>query len=377
LCGCATTPALLIGFRAVQALGAAAIFANTPAIISRNFPSTQRGQALGLMATTVYLGLSLGPSLGGWLAEAFGWQSVFYINVPLGLLALWLGFRFIPREIPVRAERFDWAGGVTFFCGLVVLLLMLDRGHDWGWTSPITLIAAAIGLLLLGTFFIIERRVTHPMLDLSLLGNRLFLAATVSAVLNYICLFIILFSLPFYLITGRGLGSEQAGLLLISQPIVMAIVAPISGTLSDRFGSRLFAAFGMTILAVGLWKLSGLSPGSELKEVPLTLCITGLGIGLFTSPNNNSMLGSAPPHRQGVASATLATARNVGMVLGVALPSAILATVLSHSQGNKIALFMGIEMSFWIATGIALLGALTSAVRGRSTSKAAPLDRGT
>jgi EmrB/QacA subfamily drug resistance transporter len=371
LCSFATTSTMLIGFRALQAFGAAMIFANTPAIISRNFPATQRGQALGLMATAVYLGLSLGPSLGGWLAEAFGWQVVFYINIPVGLMAIGLSLRFIPNEVPVEAEPFDWAGGATFLSGLVALLLALDQGHAWGWTAPITLLILAIGLFLLGLFILIERRTRHPMLDLSLFNNWLFLAAAVSAILNYIALFTILFALPFYLITGRGLGSEQAGLLLITQPIVMAVVAPISGTLSDRFGSRLLAAFGMTILAVGLWKLSGLNAQSALKEVPLTLCVTGLGIGLFTSPNNNSMMGSAPSNRQGIASATLATARNIGMVLGVALPSAILATVLSHSQENSMALYMGIRASFWVATAIALLGALTSAVRGRPPSVSA------
>jgi EmrB/QacA subfamily drug resistance transporter len=370
LCGCATSSAMLIGFRALQAFGAAMIFANTPALISRNFPSTQRGQALGLMATTVYLGLSLGPSFGGWLAQAFGWRLVFYINIPIGLLALGLSMRFIPTETPAEAEPFDWAGGVTFLGGLVALLLVLDQGHAWGWTAPITLLTLGIGLLLLGLFLIIQRKTPYPMLDLSLFNNRLYLAATISAILNYMALFSILFALPFYLITGRGLGTEQAGVLLITQPIVMAIVAPISGTLSDRVGSRFLAAFGMTILAVGLWKLSALNAQSALQEVPLTLCLTGLGIGLFTSPNNNSMMGAAPANRQGIASATLATARNVGMVLGVALPSAILATVLSHDSANPAALFTGIKISFWVATAIALLGALTSAIRGRPTSKA-------
>jgi len=373
LCGFSTTSLMLIGFRALQAFGAAMIFANTPAIISRNFPSTQRGQALGFMATTVYLGLSLGPSFGGWLAQAFGWRLVFYINVPIGLLALWLSMRFIPAESPLKAEPFDWAGGATFLGGLVSLLLVLDQGHAWGWTAPITLLILAIGLLLLSAFVVIERKVPHPMLDLSLFNNRLYLAAAISAILNYMALFSILFALPFYLITGRGLNSEQAGLLLITQPIVMAIVAPISGTLSDRFGSRFLAAFGMTILAVGLWKLSELNAQSALREVPLTLCVTGLGIGLFTSPNNNTMMGAAPPNRQGIASATLATARNVGMVLGVALPSAILATVLSHSQGNPAELFTGVKVSFWIATAIALLGAFTSAVRGKFNRDSLPI----
>jgi EmrB/QacA subfamily drug resistance transporter len=365
LCGCATSAPMLIAFRAVQAFGAAMVFANTPAIISRNFPTTQRGQALGLLAMTVYLGLSLGPSFGGWLAAVLGWRVVFFINVPVGLLALLLGLRYIPAEKPSKAEPFDWTGGATFLAGLVALLLALDQGHAWGWLSLPTLLTGTIGIILLALFLRIERRTDHPMMDLSLFNNRLFLAATVSAVLNYIALFIILFSLPFYLITGRGLGTEQAGLLLITQPIVMAIVAPISGTLSDRFGSRWLAVFGMTLLAVGLWKLSGLTATSALSQVPLTLCLTGLGIGLFTSPNNNSMMGAAPPHRQGIASATLATARNIGMVMGVALPSAVLATVLSNHPENSPALFRGIQMSFWVGAAIALVGVFTSAVRGK------------
>ncbi len=367
LCGLAPTVTALIAFRALQALGAAMLFANSPAILTKSFPSAQRGQALGLQATMTYLGLTVGPSLGGWLTVQLGWRAVFYINVPVGLLASLLSLRFIPRDPAAeRAERFDLAGAITFMGGLVALLLGLNQGHDWGWSSPAILMLLAAAVLLLGAFLVIERRVPNPMLDLSLFQRRLFSAATGSAVINYICLYSVLFALPFYLIQGRGLSPAQAGLLLTAQPLVMAIAAPISGTLSDRIGSRLPATLGMAILAIGLFLLSRASPDSPLGGVAVGLAVVGLGIGLFISPNTSALMGSAPRHQQGIASGVLATARNVGMVLGVGLAGAIVTTILAQGEvtGSATALFDGVSVAFLAATGFAALGILTSAVRG-------------
>jgi EmrB/QacA subfamily drug resistance transporter len=367
LCGNAPTVGALIGFRAFQALGAAMLFASSPAILTKNFPPTQRGQALGLQATMTYLGLTAGPSLGGWLTSQFGWRAVFYINVPVGLLALLLCLRFIPRDIAQKnAERFDMLGALTFIGGLVALLLGLNQGHAWGWASPALLALLVVALLLLSAFLITERRVPYPMLDLSLFQRRLFSAAAASAVLNYICLYSITFLMPFYLIQGRGLNTAQAGVLLTAQPLIMAVAAPLSGTLSDRIGSRLPGTLGMLILAIGLFFLSGLGPGTSWGSVALALATAGLGTGIFISPNNSALMGAAPRHRQGIAAGTLATARNVGMVLGVGLAGAILTTVLGNNPGNAsgIALFTGIKDGFLAATGVAVMGALTSVVRG-------------
>jgi EmrB/QacA subfamily drug resistance transporter len=367
LCGNAPTVSALIGFRAFQALGAAMLFASSPAILTKNFPPTQRGQALGLQATMTYLGLTTGPSLGGWLTSQFGWRAVFYINVPVGLLALLLCLHFIPRDVAQKnAERFDMLGALTFIGGLVALLLGLNQGHAWGWASPTLLALLVVALLLLSTFLITERRVPYPMLDLSLFQRRLFSAAAASAVLNYICLYSITFLMPFYLIQGRGLNTAQAGVLLTAQPLIMAVAAPLSGTLSDRIGSQLPGTLGMLILAIGLFFLSGLGPGTSWGSVALALAIAGLGTGIFVSPNNSALMGAAPRHRQGIAAGTLATARNVGMVLGVGLAGAILTTVLGNNPGNVsgMALFTGIKDGFLAATGVAVLGALTSVVRG-------------
>src|SRR2546423_5893760 len=302
LCGLAPTAGALIACRALQAIGAAMLFANSPAILTRNFPPAQRGQALGLRATLTYLGQMVGPFLGGWLAVQFSWRAVFYINVPVGLLALLLSLRFIPRDAPVdNAEQFDLAGALTFMVGLVALLLGLNQGHALGWVSPPILALLALAGLVLATFVVVERRVPYPMLDLGLFRRRLFSAAAASAVLNFICVYGILFLLPFYLIQGRDLSPAQAGLLLTMQPLVMIVVAPLSGTLSDRIGSRLPATLGMAILAVALFLLSRLGPHSSVGDVIVPLAIAGLGTGIFISPTNSALMGSGPRHPHGIA----------------------------------------------------------------------------
>ncbi|MEJ2302020.1 MAG: MFS transporter [Anaerolineales bacterium] len=372
LCGFAPSEGALIGFRGFQAIGATMLAANSPAIITKNFPAVQRGQALGLQATMTYLGLTVAPSLGGWLTDVFSWRAVFYINVPVGLLALFLSWRSIPREREfARQERFDLPGAGVFMIGLVALLLALNQGHSWGWGSPsiIGLLIAAV--LILALFVIIELRRRHPMLDLSLFRQPVFSASVASAIFNYICVFTILFLLPFYLLQGRNLTPGQAGLILTAQPIIMAIIAPISGTLSDQIGVQIPSVLGMAVLGLGLYLLSRLDAQSSTLTIVLALGVAGLGTGAFISPNNSALMGSAPRRRQGIAAGVLATARSVGMVLGIGLAGAIFTTILSHSQhaSGGPGLFAATHVSFLVAAGIAGLGVLTSSVRGLSSEK--------
>ncbi len=367
LCGLASSIGFLIIARALQALGGAMLLANSPAILTKNFPPQQRGQVLGLQATMTYLGLTVGPSLGGWLTSEYGWRAVFYINLPVGLLALLLSLYFIPLDPGAeRAERFDLAGAITFMAGLVALLLGLNQGHAWGWSSPAILGLLAAAVVLLVVFVLIEQRVSSPMLDLTLFRVPLFSASTASAVFNYICLFTGLFLLPFYLIQARGLSPAQAGLILTAQPVIMAIMAPLSGTLSDRMGARLLSTLGMGVMALGLFLLAQVEAGSPLSYVALSLATVGFGTGVFISPNTSALLGAAPLHRRGIASGIMATARNMGMVLGVGLAGAVFTTVQAQAQaaGSATATYEGIRAGFLVAVGVALVGVLTSAIRG-------------
>ena len=292
---------------AFQAIGAAMLYANSSAILTKAFPAEQRGQALGLQGAMTYLGLTTGPFLGGWLSDTFGWHSVFYINVPIGLIAIWLSLTVIPRDVPSdKREQFDLSGAFTFLVGLVTLLFALNQGHNWGWSSPIILGLFIASFLTLSLFVWIERHVPAPMLDLSLFKRRVFTISTISPIMNYICIYSILFLTPFYFIQARGLSASQAGLILTAQPIIMALTAPLSGTLSDRVGSRLPTTLGLFIFGGGLFLLSRLTLTSHYGFAVIGLAICGLGTGLFVAPNNSALMGDAPRNRQGIASGVLA-----------------------------------------------------------------------
>jgi EmrB/QacA subfamily drug resistance transporter len=374
MCGLSPSVTVLVVFRGIQALGAAMLQANSPAILTKSFPSEQRGQALGMQATMTYLGLTVGPSLGGWLADQFSWRAVFYINVPVGLLTLWLSKRFIPVDLEKKSsERFDILGAFVFIAGLVALLFGLNQGQALGWTSGIILGSLGMAIVFITLFIFVELHTSNPMLDLSLFLSRQFSIAVSSAILNYICVYSILFLMPFYLIQGRDFNPAQAGLILTAMPIVMAIVAPLSGTLSDRIGTRIPAVLGMLVMGIGLLLLAGLDASTSNAGLVMKLAAVGFGIGTFISPNNSALMGAAPRRRQGIAAGMLATARNVGMVLGVGLAGAIFTTYLGNQSLLSQALesstiFEAIRASFQVAAAVAILGVFVSAIRPEKTS---------
>jgi EmrB/QacA subfamily drug resistance transporter len=364
LCGIAGSSSALVALRVIQALGAAALMGTGPAILTRSFPANERGKALGALGTFTYLGLTAGPSLGGWLATAFSWRAVFYINVPIGVVAILLALRSVPDDrITKRDEQFDFVGASLFTAGLTALLIALNQGHAWGWGSRSILLLLGIAIVLLVIFIRFEHHRASPMLDLSLFQSHVFSASSVSALLNYACVYALLFVLPFLLIQGRGLDAQHAGLVLTAQPVVMAIVAPFSGSISDRAGTRWPAILGMLILLAGLLVVAMFVAAGSLWAIAGGLAIVGLGVGTFVSPNNSALMGAAPRHRQGIASGVLATARNVGMVLGVGIAGAVFTTVVAHVSPPSAALVAGVRASLFVAAGLALAGAGTSALR--------------
>ena len=368
LCGLAGSLPMLILFRGFQAVGAAMLQANSPAILTGSFPVRQRGQALGLQATMTYLGLTVGPSLGGWLAGELGWRSIFFINLPVGLLALILTIRFIPAgHGNAQTQRFDFAGAGVFLFGLALLLFGLNQGYTLGWDSwIIRLSLLSAGILLVG-FVLIEQRSKHPMLDFHLFSNYTFSISTISAVINYIGVYTIVFLMPFYLIQGLSLEPSRAGLILTAMPACMAVIAPLSGTLSDRVGTRFPAVIGMMLLTAGLALLANLSASSSVAQITGRLALAGFGIGIFISPNTSALMGSAPRDRQGIASGILATSRNFGMVLGVGVAGAIFTSRLGAAQNlETVLIFQAISASFGVIAWITGAGILITALNQRN-----------
>jgi len=378
LCGIANSPAMMIAARSLQGLGAAMLFASGPAVVTRSCPPEQRGRALGLLGAATYLGLTVGPSVGGWLTQSWTWRAVFYLNVPFGFAAMILAVRFVPPEPRTGSRRaatadgrpgadeagFDVAGAVLFALALVVLMLAFGRMSRG--SSDLGGLAALLGgaFVLLAAFIWRQHRAAAPLLDLSLFRDRLFSAAMISATLNYVAVFCATFVLPFYLIQGRGLAPGAAGALLTAQPLVMAVCTPLSGALSDRIGSRLPSSLGMAILAGGLLLTSRLPDNAPLAWVVAGLALMGLGNGIFASPNSSALMGAAPRHRQGIASGVLATARNLGMMLGVGVAGAIYVSATTGGTGIQASARAAIAAGALIAA----CGIPISLARGRRSS---------
>lgn len=363
--GFAATAPVLIACRAVTALGSAAIWANSAAILTHSFPSEQRGRVLGLQSMMVQLGNSCGPPLGGLVAGLLGWRAIFWITLPVTLVALGLSLRFIERDDPSgRGERFDLAGAALYVLGLMGVLVALNQGHAWGWASLGVLGTLALGVVLLAGFVVLEPRLTFPMLDLSLFRKRTFGAPVVTGVLNYMCTSSIVFLAPLYLLLGRGLAPAEAGVILITQPLVMASLTILSGSLSDRIGSRLPATIGMVIMSIGLFLLSRADSATPIPLIVACLATIGVGVGLFNAPNSSAVMGAVPGSQRGVAAAILSTARTLGNTLGLGLAGAIFTTVLAGQELTNAAYVVpAVSAGFTTAGVLALVGAVTSATR--------------
>jgi EmrB/QacA subfamily drug resistance transporter len=365
----ATTPALLIAARAVTALGSAAIWANSAAILTHAFPRERRGRVLGLQSMMVQLGNSLGPPLGGLVAGLLGWRAIFWVSIPVTLVALALSLRFIERDEPSgRRQRFDVPGAALYMLGLMSVLVALNQGHAWGWGSFGVLGFLGLGLALLAGFVVLEPRLSSPMLDLRLFRERAFAAPILSGVLNFICAGSIVFLTPIYLLLGRGLGPAEAGLILVTKPLVMCCITILSGSLSDRIGSRIPATTGMLILSSGLFLLSRVDAETPVLQIVLALAIIGTGLGLFGAPNSSAVMGAVPESHRGIAAAILSTARTLGNTLGLGLTGAIVATMLAgHELADAAYVVPAVSAAFATISALALLGALTSAARPATT----------
>ena len=376
-CGAAPNAAGLVAFRVVQGVGAAMLMAMGPAIVAHTFHDRERGRALGLNAISVSIGLSLGPALGGILTQVASWRAIFLINAPIGLLAILWAARVLPAETRGKDESFDVKGAALSGVALFALLLALSDGQEWGWTSP-AIVGLFIAFIILGgAFLLAERRSIQPMIDLALFRIRPFSAGLASVVVAFAGLFTATFLLPFLLEQGRGFSPIEAGLLLTPVPITMALVAPLSGIASDRFGPRILASAGMAIMVLGFLSLTQLSVDFTLPDLVWRLVLLGVGQGMFMSPNSSAVLGSVPRPRVGTASGTLAQMRVNGQAVGIALSGAIVATRLPvhlaelgggapTAAVRSAALAGAIHDAFVVAALVCCVGIVTSLVRGSS-----------
>lgn len=354
----------LIAFRVLQGIGSAMIFVTGLAIITSVFPPQERGKVIGINIAAVYVALSLGPVLGGILTHNFGWRSLFYIMVPLGLLTIALVYWKLKGEwAACRGEKFDVVGSVLYG----VMLLFIIYGFSilssiWGLAL---LIAGAVGLLV---FVRWELKAKSPVLDMKLFfKNRTFAYSNLAALLNYSATFAVVFLLSLYLQYIKGFNPQDAGLILVAQPVLMALVAPLAGRLSDRYDPRIIATVGMGVVSVGIFSFVFLNYGTPIIYILVELAVLGLGFGLFSSPNTNAIMSSVERRFYGVASATVSTMRLVGQTMSMGFVLLIFAIYIGRVMimpAQYPALLLSIQISYIVFTVLCVIGVVAS-YRGR------------
>ncbi len=379
--------------RALTGVGGAMIQANGTAITAAVFPPQERGKALGLNGTIVAAGLVTGPTVGGVLTDWLGWRSVFFVAIPVGLLAIpFAGMVLREGAINVREGRgkepFDWLGAVLWAALLFVFLFALNRAPDVGWTAPSILALFALSPLLLLAFVIAELRNAFPTIRLSLFRVWGFSAGCTASFTSFVGQQSSTFLMPFYLQLALAMSARMAGVLLTTVPFAMALVAPYSGRLSDRYGSRGLSTAGLLLSMSGLLLLSRVTTGDAgYLPIVAALALLGFGIGLFQSPNNSFIFASVPREHYGAASGFIATMRNAGSSLGVTLWGTIVtARLTSHGlPGDVEALAAGapgaqaavpvfvdaLHVAMYGAMAVLAIGVVASALRGERQEQVA------
>lgn len=373
LCGKSPTVGWLIGFRAFQGLGAVMMQALGAAIVTEIFPSSERGKALGIIGGIVSFGLAVGPALGGVLIGWAGWESIFLINIPIGLIALVVvAFAVPPSKRVQRGERFDLGGAFILLVTLACYSLGMTLGQRSGFGNADVLTPLSFSVAGFLVFLLVEWRLKQPMIDPRMFGNILLSLNVLMGLMVFITLAGIVV-LPFFLENVQGYSTQTTGFLMMTIPLSMGLVAPWAGALSDRYGPRGISLIGLCIMFSGSLTISTLSESVGILGYILRIAPFGIGLGFFQSPNNSAVMGAVSGERLGVASGLLSLSRNLGMASGVPLLSSLFTTqLMAASPLPKAqvdvatalpgALVAGIELTYRVAAGIILLTAMVAAV---------------
>ena len=372
VCGLAPSAGVLIAARAVQGVSGAMMFGVSIAILTSVYPPEERGAALGINTASVYIGLSLGPFVGGFLTQQIGWHSIFLVHVPLGLVMVFLVLSRLKSEwVEARGAKFDYIGSAAYSVALLLVMYGFSLLPDAAGSA-----AVGVGLIGLWLFFRWERRVESPVLDVNLfLRNRAFSFSNLAALINYSATFAITFLLSLYLQYIRGLSPQEAGIVLVAQPILMAMGSPFAGRLSDRIEPRVVASCGMAILVVGLVFFALLGEGTHLSVIIANLALVGLGFALFSSPNTNAVMSSVERSVYGVAAGTLATMRMTGQALSLGIATLLLGVYIGRVEITPAAypaLLQSIRTTFGVFAFLCVAGVFASLARGRVRQEREP-----
>ena len=366
MCALANSIEWVLFWRFIQGAAGAMIFGIGVAIITSVTPDNKRGMALGISAACVYIGLSAAPAVGGWLTEIWGWRAVFYSQIPLVLMLLIAIKLFLHGEWKNdKKSPFDWWGMVIFSLFALCLVLGLsDLPNIAGW------LLTALSIICLMLFIVHQSRSRRPLIRVQMfLESRVFSLSLSTLFLMYASNFSLAFLLSLYLQYIKGLSPAHAGQIVLLQAVSMAIMAPLAGKLADKIQPRLLATLGCVIVLVGFFLLSQLSVSSSTTYISGSLLLLGIGFGLFSTPNNNAIMGAVDKSELGVASSSMNLSRTIGNLFGMSLINLIVHYYLgdsTFSAQNSHALMSTISLAFKMSLGFVMLASCISALRGRA-----------
>jgi EmrB/QacA subfamily drug resistance transporter len=368
LCAFSTTEVQLILFRIFQGIGAAMLMATGIAIITHAFPHQERGKAMGLIGTVVSIGSMTGPVLGGFLIQKVGWQSIFLINIPVGIVGTFMALKVLHNDEKSKGQEFDIPGALTLFISLIALLLALSEGQQKGWGSSFIILLFASSVVFFTIFVNIEVRAKQPVLDIRHFRNRPFAAANISALISFMAMYSVILLMPFLLQDQLNYLPQDVGLVFMAVPLAMSVVSPLSGWLSDRTNSHVLSSIGICIATLSILSLGYLNDNSSFMDVALRLSLLGLGMGLFQPPNNSIIMGSLPKEQLGIAAGIMGTMRNMGMVIGVAISGAVFSNRYVFYGNNENSFLPAFHDTFVVSAIICGIAVVVSLVRTRSNS---------
>lgn len=364
-CSLSSGSSMLIGFRAVQGLGGAMLFGTGVAILSDTFPAEERGKVLGINVTAVYVGLSLGPPLSGLITNSLGWRNIFLLSACVGLVVFGMAFQKLEaRKTPAAGGRFDLGGTCLWGSALTATVYGFSR-----LPAVPGLLLVFLGLVLFSVFLRGEDQKENPLLDLALFRkNRAFAFSNLAALINYSSTHGIGFLFSLYLQYLKGFTPETAGMIMICQPVVMAICSPFAGRLSDRIEPRIVASIGMSLTVIGLAISLFLHRDSSFLHVIASLVILGLGFAFFSSPNTNAIMSTVEKKSYGVASALVATMRLSGQTLSMTIVTLVFATIIGRNEitPEYYPFFLkSLRIILAIFSALCLAGVFASLIRGK------------
>ncbi|NFI56644.1 MFS transporter [Clostridium botulinum] len=336
LCGISTTLNFLTFSRIVQGIGAAMTMSTSQGIITHTFPKNERGRALGISGTFVALGTLLGPPLGGLIISVVSWEYIFLINVPIGTVAFIAAMKYLPKDKITTKQTLDYNGAILFLICIVSLFLGLLKGQKIGYNHITIILSFIIALVSFIVFIILESKIKNPLVDLSIFKNRIFSINVFCAFLSFVGISCINIIQPFYLQDVLELSPGTTGFIMMGYPIVLTIIAPLSGYLADKIGSKILTLSGLLVSAIGLFAMTTLNEQSSFLIIISVISIVALGNGIFQSPNNTLVMSSVEKSKLGIAGGINALIRNLGFVFGVSFSTTVLYNRMSYKIGYRV-----------------------------------------